>query len=218
MQGRLSNKLAQATVGITFLAAFATASPAAWASSAMPPAGGHRVTAGPAGIGFGNGVSSPHAVVAAPVASAPYVGTAQPGDDVADACYVMSGGQKWQLVLDRNGEAGDHYPATAGFLPQAVLTSDPVEGVACPPSFNTRDSTGQGSSTMYSAPHFGTYAVAVVPGRDVLFDLCAVTVGGMPWIWVLDTSGEAGDHWADTTGFLPYSELVNPVSVINTAC
>lgn len=217
MPGQLQSKLAKAAVGTALLAVFATASPVAQASAAMRSAG-HRVAAGPAGIGFGNGVSSPRAMVAAPAASAPYVGTAQPGDDLADACYIWSGGQKWQLVLDRNGEVGDHYPATAGFLPQAVLTSDPVNGAPCPPSFNTGDSTGQGSSTMYSAPHFGTYAVAVVPGRDVLFDLCAVTVGGTPWIWVLDTSGEAGDHWADTTGFLPYSELVNAVSVINTPC
>jgi hypothetical protein len=208
----------------TFLAVFAATSLAAQASVAGPMPGSHRLESAPDGIGYGNGVKEPYPMLSAPANGAHYVGTAYPGDDLADACYIGSGAQKWQLVLDRNGKSGDHYPATAGFLPQSVLTSDPVNGAPCPPGF-TADNVGQnGLSTMYAAPHADSYVVGIAHGPtsgyagDVISDLCAVTVDNTPWIWVLDANGWAGDHFANTTGFLPYWDLVNSADAINIPC
>jgi hypothetical protein len=223
MSSKSSQRLMIAVVG-AFLAVFAVGGSAAQASVAGSMPGSHRLGLAPDGIGYGNGVKEPYPMLSAPVNGAHYVGTAYPGDDLADACYIVSGTLKWQLVLDRNGHSGDHYPATAGFLPQTVLTSDPVNGAPCPPTFYT-DNVGQnGLSTMYSSPHADSYVVGTAHGPtsgyagDSITDLCAVTVGNTPWIWVLDANGWAGDHFANTTGFLPYWDLVNSTNVVGIPC
>src|SRR5579859_6463349 len=222
----MSSKIWRIAAAGTCLGVFAALGPAAQASTAGPSSAGHWLAMAPGGVGYGNGISPQYGqypMLSAPVSGAHYVGTAHTGDDLADVCYVGSGAQKWQLVLDRMGQGGDHYPATAGWLPQAVLTSDPANGAPCPPN-NFSDSVGQGGlATMHSAPHADTYVVGTAHGPtssyagDGIFDLCEVTVDNTPWIWVLDTSGWAGDHFANTTGFLPYWNLVN-APVINIPC
>jgi hypothetical protein len=217
----MSFKVWRIAVASAFLGVLAATTSAAQASTAGPMSVSDRSAIVPNGIGSGNGISpqvGQYPMISAPVNGSHYVGTAFTGDDLADVCYILSGGQKWQLVMDRMGVGGDHYPATVGFVPQSVLTSDPTNGPPCPPTFAT-DSVGQnGLVTMYSAPHADTYVVGVAHGSDVIVDLCAVTVNNTPWIWVLDTSGWGGDHFANTTGFVPYWDLVNPTQVINLPC
>lgn len=223
----MSSKIWRIAVAGAFLGVFAAVSPAAQASTTRPVSAGHQLTMAPDGIGWGNGISPQvgrYPMVSAPVSGSHYVGTAFTGDDLADVCYIDSGGQRWQLVLDRMGVAFDHYPATVGWLPQSVLTSAPsLAGPCLPP--RAGDSVGEnGLTTMYSAPHPDTYVVGIAHGPtssysgDVIVDICTVTVNNGAWIWVLDTNGWAGDHFADTTGFVFNADLVNPTQVINIPC
>ena len=92
----MSSQIWRITVAGAFLGVFTAVSPAAHASTAVPLPVSHRLAMAPNGIGWGNGISpqvGQYPMISAPVSGSHYVGTAFTGDDLADVCYIDSGGK-----------------------------------------------------------------------------------------------------------------------------
>jgi hypothetical protein len=134
------------------------------------------------------------------------VGTAHPGDDVADLCYIITGNRRFDLVLNRNGYAGNHYGNTAAFMSVDDLYY--ASSTSCEHVFPIWNSS---SATLHSAPHLDTYVVGQARSTDAISDICWVIGGdGLAWDMVLDRTGLGGDHYADTAAFIRHADLANP--------
>jgi len=199
-----------AAVAIGVIMAVAASTTAASATEHTATAKPHSVIQ-PNGVGYANSVAVPTVMRSNPTNSTEAVGTAQPGDNIADICWVSGSGGFWDLVLERTGAGGDHFSNTAAFLPEANLSdSGHNQATSCNSlsNVNTDTSVNHEPATLWAAAWSSSATVGNAYSGDVLEDLCRIQSGdGSWWDLTIDLAGHAGDHLPNLSSFIPETSL-----------
>lgn len=167
----------------------------------------------PAGIGYANSVRTPTVMRTAPTDADQAVGTAHPGDNIADICWIPEADGIWDLVLERTGVGGDHFNNTTAFIKEADLSDGGRNQHASCSSLNDAGHVN-GTAYGYTVPMWSaSWSSADKVGHayeatDDLVDVCSMQSGdGNWWDLLIDVTGHAGGHLPNTTGFVPEYDL-----------
>jgi hypothetical protein len=203
-------------VGTCLVGGFAATGPSQAATTPAPKVihliQARAGTVVPLAIGQGDDLWEAIPMFSAPHTNAYYVGLAEPGDgqSIADICTVTVNNVVWYMTLERNGEAGDHYADTATFFQAGELKYDRPVGSCSSAGFSTSIS---GNVALTSAPYADTFYVGTYHIGDNLRAICEITdPGNVYWYLMLDLNGYAGDHFADTAGWVVANDYVSTPS------
>ena len=171
----------------------------------------HPATVRPMGVGYANSVAVATAIRSAPSSSTFYVGTAHPGDNVADICWIPGADSGiWDLVLERTGAGGDHFGNTVGYILEADLRDGGQnQHTQCPAPGSAPGNSVNANTTMRSAPTTGAFAVGTAVPSDRLTLYCWIADGNnVPWDITVQEAGRGGDHLQYAASMIPNSVVL----------